>query len=347
MNMGGLLCVASLCRDIPQTQRNRRGNYLLCIAAASLFALAVLTKITDLFGVVASVLFLLRIRQILPATLLCAITALFAIAGFLCFNLLSHGQMLENFHACANAGRSVLSIRHWFSILHEVYLQDDWIGTLLMATALLAWLISTVNEKLSLPGLFLIVAISMTVPMYFSPGLSINHLLDAEAASAIYLGFHLSRVPNSTRWWIATTALFLCSIFRFSQPRYLKECFYHRTDAFRSAVLSADPTGGPVLSDHALVPVTVGQSPFLLDDYTFPSVRASHPDAQDDLYHRLDTAYFGAVVLRYDPSKGDRPAVFGKNFQTVLLRRYQLLSQTNFWDHLWIYGRRNDPPPAP
>jgi hypothetical protein len=30
-----------------------------------------------------------------------------------------------------------------------------------------------------------------------------------------------------------------------------------------------------------------------------------------------------------------------------LLRRYQLLSQTNFWDHLWIYGRRNDPPPAP
>ena len=343
--------------------RSGRARRRLWALAVLLFAAALVFKITACYAAVtAAALLALRwpdgvaadpraaVRESWRGTLPLAATGLLAAIGLLACNAGSGGRMWENFHACLTVnGMPRVTVVGWLDLLRTVFITNDWAGTLPLLLAAAMWLAGPWALKAGPSGIYLVVTLALLLPQYFTPGLGTNQLIDPHVAAVLVIGTYLGgrsaapadrsspdRTDRPWGWTVAVAAAAVLSLGQLCQRINLARPLYRRTDAIRRAVALAGPsaTRGPILSDNAMVPVTLGLRPFLLDDFMFPAVCHAHPEAEADLDRRLDDRQFLAVVLRHDP---DDLGLLGQGFIPHLRAHYDLVSHTKVWDNLWVY----------
>jgi hypothetical protein len=58
---------------------------------------------------------------------------------------------------------------------------------------------------------------------------------------------------------------------------------------------------GPILAENPMVPMLVGQQPYLLDPFMFRDLRAKIPGYADKMWHDLSARKFSAVILHNSP----------------------------------------------
>jgi hypothetical protein len=308
------------------------------IAGGFICALAVATKVTSIFSLVAAIVWLCTQHRKTVATVLAVVWAILVLSAILLAQWASDGRALAVFHICAMGGGGI----HQF-IMGPVYflangLAFDRLTVLfwLLAMSLLA--LSGAKHLLSLPSLMLLATSLGTLAIFGTPGININHLMDLYIATMIFLAVQWNRFALRSILAIAMLiALAVKSFQCFQQARELWENPVRSQMIAAMVDADASPAHGQVLSENPLLPLLNGRRPYILDSFMLRVVTQSHPDLTHQFWQDLDNGRFAAVILSHSPQYAPmyERNDFGNNFIHRLNAAYALKSQHGNYYVYW------------
>lgn len=307
----------------------KRESNLGVIAGGICFVLALAAKITSVFGIAAATIWLLFRRKFRQATIL----ALAWVVGVVVFALItqwaSDGRAGTIFRLCAGGGGSFARLlRGPHLLLSDAVGQDK---TLIAIWAIAMFVIVATRQWTSLPAILLLVATAGTILIYGSPGTHINHMVDMNAAAILVIAT-LGMQSRTLRSPVLVVTLLLMGMAALSCWRQVRGI---RQDDERGQMTAAmaDTTQsishGPILSEDPLLPMIVGERPYMLDPFMFRAIRANNPQIADRFWQDLAARHFKAVILHKPPSDPSFSADdndFGPGFIDCLERGYVLTS---------------------
>lgn len=279
--------------------------------AGACFALAVATKVTSLYAPAAAVLALLLAGRWRLSLRLGAMVALgtFVLLGLTI--VASAGRALESWRACALAGVSVVE---WLEATPSIVLTQV-IGpsrafAVVLAAAASAWLVLLVGKGHRLPIVLFPAALGATLVVLASPGTSYtNQLVELFAVCMLVIGWALARHPRA--WPAAGVAVLLLAAGIARHSLLPVSDAARRQDARRSSIERAALVrdlaafDGPVFSESPELLVVAGLRPYVLDPFALRVVTTRRPDVLEDVVRKLESRFFPAVVLMYDPGRAE------------------------------------------
>ena len=182
--LAAALNVWALAMIVPAKPNGRR-----IFLAALFFTLAWSAKVTTVFGLAAALVWLLAVGRKRAAWLLAAET----LCGYLIVagaTIVASGhRVVEIFRACASGGADWKFIVSGPMRMQSMALYTDPVLFAFAVLGLLLLVVMLVSGKLwrSLPALFLIATLAVTMLIFGSPGTAGNHLLDLQVAAVILL----------------------------------------------------------------------------------------------------------------------------------------------------------------
>jgi hypothetical protein len=301
------------------------------LATALLFALAFIAKVTTLFGAAAAVLaFLLSGRRAEGLKLLGTTVALMALFFGIAL-IASGGRIWTYMAACASGGLNWASIAHAPRMSYWVFMRDP-LGMTFVTLAVGALLGSPRSAWRSLPGLALLITTLATMAMFCSPGVSYNHLMDCQVAAVVFFAWRSSETPSWAAAGLATLAL--AAVLSMVNALFVLRGDDLRPASAELAEIAAltGPTARPLLTEVNVLPIMLGERPWLMDCYSFRVIARKRSDYAAQLWDALPARRFRAVVLRTDPRTDAgrewlREMDFGPGFDERLLADYQLLEE--------------------
>jgi hypothetical protein len=183
-----------------------------------------------------------------------------------------------------------------------------------------------------LPAWALGSTVLVTAVIFGSPGTDYNHLLDLYAVSLVCLAALGSKPVPGTAWVaLCLSVLFVVGAVLNGRNtlRGIKKVQSSR-DAILERLVAEGPLGREqLLSQDPMVPLLLGQRPFLMDPFMLRLSRLHDPRITADLWARLRRHDFTAVVLMVDPKSREgiwrlRHRHFGPGFAEVLQENYAL-----------------------
>jgi Dolichyl-phosphate-mannose-protein mannosyltransferase len=263
---------------------------------AAIFALSLAAKITSIFGIVAVVAWLsLRGRRGQALRLAAAWVVAVALLS-LATQWASHGRAIAVFRAAAAGGGGINYFMRGPERFFEHLLNNDravfcfWILAVSILILERSWK--------SLPALLLIVTTAGTLLIFGSPGTSINHLLDIQAASILFVGWRLARGgPIHFAVALASALIGIMSVqaccrqiaeIRQDDNRRRLEAVIR--DIRQSTVI------GPIYAYDTLIPILAGERPYILDGFISRVQRIENPASANKLWDDLAHARFSAVI---------------------------------------------------
>jgi hypothetical protein len=325
LNVSGLALAVSA--------RRVRGVLLACIP----FALAILTKETAVFGLLAAsaALALRGLRRQGLAVL--ALTSALVLIGILATQHLSEGRFLDNLRAVSSGGATLKTLAFAPARMLSHAHQSD----LLLAVLGLAGLIASSRAaRAGLPALYLIATAGITLLLYGSPGVDENHFLDLDLAIVLFLVAEWG--SGRLRGVFPAAALALASLV------FCGWLVEHRPEPQREVVAQvldeAGSSGGPLLAENPWLPILAGERPYLQDAFALKLVSDRLPAVRADLLDRLDRRFFRAVVLKVDMTDQTiytnwyRDVHFGPGFTERLLENYELVARHS--NQFFVYRPR-------
>ncbi len=314
----------------------RRHSWILIAAAC--FALAMATKLTSLFGISASILWLLSQRRFRVAVQLGFFYALFVLALAFLFQFLSQGRMFGVISACAAGGGDAASLLQAPIIFSGELCRFDpgAAGFAVLAVTTIA----VGRQFKSLPALLLLMTTLGTLAIYASPGTDINHLIDLQLASVLCVAVALHR-QSSGRWVVATAAVALSLAAAVSclteVSKIDREARKEHLAAVMAMVQNQGP--GPLLSDDPLLPLLAGERPYLGDSFMFRALTERDPALGKQFWNALAAREFRAVVL--SPLGGPEALRLPRTFDGEVIDRvldgYVLVTREGRY---FVYRRR-------
>jgi hypothetical protein len=321
---------------------------LSILCAALLFTLAFTAKITSVVGITTAFLTLFfsgRSRsawKLLAATLSGYVLAV----GTFCFA--SQGRWWENMRACATAGASTsrflyLAGSPFFVVRQATSFDPGVIGFLLLACMMI--FTRPKSTWKGLPQVYFLVAWLLTGVILTSPGASVNHLSEVVVAALIFLPVFLEQSRGETAS-IAFAGMALASLFAVP-PQWFHVTGADRTPTHQRAeevVRLLGNVGEPVLAENPIVPLMLGQRPYLQDAFMFRAIQQRNPAFGQSLRKSLREQEFSAVVLSQDPWTKPGRTIHGRSerFDEEIYRRvqesYELVS--NELDHYVFLPRK-------
>jgi hypothetical protein len=305
--------------------------------APILFALAILTKQTAIYGVVA-VAVALAVRGDRKRALGVAAGAIFVVAiGVAATQLASGGTFLAVIRACSSGGATLKTIAlapiRMFNFANPADLAFLVLG--------LAGVIAVDRSALrEVPGIYLIATACITTVLFGSPGVDENHFLDLDVAIVLFLV--AAAAKGGLKGAFAPLALALAAL-QFCASVALTPVVPQRS-VVSQVLQEVGPSGGPLLSENPWLPILARERPYLVDAFTFKLIADRHPQLRDDLLRKLDARFFRAVVLKNDLFDGFvykdwyRDVHFGAGFSEKLLANYELVAQHS--DQFYVYRPR-------
>jgi hypothetical protein len=332
-NLWGLALVVSAAG-----RENWRRSRMLLAAAALIFALAVATKITSIFGAATAMIWFVSRRQVREAMWLATMCIVGLLVTALITQWASGGRALAIFRLCAAGGGGfhelLLGPEHF---LREMARMDH---PLVVMWAVALGLLIVYGRWFSLAGIYFVLTTLVTIAIFGSPGTNYNHLLDACAASILVIAFYFhSREPAGQ---IAMGMFIVAAVLGLTNCARHLDGFQRvgsKAQATQVLALAARGGSGPILAENPVVPIVAGERPYLLDSFMLEAIRSKRPDVTRQLWSELAQHRFRAVVLDAppdfhwysDPLGGD----FGQGFIDELQRSYALSGETgNFWVYL-------------
>jgi hypothetical protein len=328
------------------TRSSRRAT----AAAAALSAVAILSKSSALWGVLAIVVWLaMRERRRLPLFLGCFVILLGGGLGL--FELISSGRMSENIVGFSSAGLGgPLSIAddgsHKFVSYAERYANAMW---LLLPLALVGVVSALARRRLAIYHLSFLIALPLAVAELADTGVSWNHLIDLEVLTAIVVAALCGSATARSRP-LAETVVLVTLIWGIATAFQLEER-HDVADAARalvgkSAKFEAKPLadeiepGDDFLSEDPYIAVSLGRDPVVLDPFMLLRILRDHREWSDDVVRKIEQRRFTSVVLlrRLDPAdRWWREYHFGTRVARAVARNYRLERREGRY---WVYSAK-------
>ncbi len=339
LNVWGLwLCTAA--EESPSYAHSRPSSIPL-ERAACLFLLAFAAKITSLYAcaaVIAALYFAGRKSQALRLLFYMAL----GIAGFVgIMHYCTGGRFIASFRACAHSGGDAKTLV-WSPITMLVLaMKNDPMAPLFWLLAAAALLHGPWKTWSELSSLSFLAAGAMTLLIFASPGIAVNHLIDLHVMALIFFVVQCSRQRLPTG--LGLTALALAALLATAgtaQKLHGGDNVEQRT-CLAGAAAQARQAGGKVLCENPAIPILAGQSAFMLDPFMFAVISQKRPDIGADLMRRIENREFSAIILSRDPSQSQYQqwfdvVYFGVPFRRKLLENYHAAENGAVGDFLYL-----------
>jgi hypothetical protein len=305
------------------------------IAGAICFVLALAAKVTSIFGIAAATIWLLFRGKFRQAAIL-SLTWIFGVVVVaLITQWASHGRAGSIFLICGGGGGSFARmLKGPYLLLSDAAHQDR---TLLAIWLISIFVIAATSQWKSLPAILLLISTAGTILIYGSPGTHLNHLVDMNAAAILVIAT-LGRKSRMWRSPVLVVTMLLVTVAAAACWRQIREIRRNDERGQMEAAMAdtrASTTDGPVLSEDPLLPMLVGERPYMLDPFMFRAIRNRNPEIADQFWRDLDSRHFKAVILHgppSDPAYSSDEYDFGPGFIDRLESGYALSSvRGNFY----------------
>jgi hypothetical protein len=314
-------------------------NHRLVLLAAILFTLAWSAKLNMVFGVAAAFIWLLAKSERRTAWELAAKTALGCLLVAAVMMIGSHGHVWEVFKACAFGGtrRKLMLMSAWH--VWAIANRADRGLILFFFLALFAFVAEAFAgpRKLlrNLPVVFLITTLAVTIPIFGSPGVVTNHLIDVQIASVVLFTAWLANGATGILRQLGVCALALVTVVAAIPLLHKLKVWDGRFEPhrFERVVAAIKDTHKPILAENPIVPVLAGQRTYVLDAWMLRLLRDRIPNFGDPLLERLRHRDFGAVVLSVADPRTPRARMwytysdFGPGFLEALTENYRFAAE--------------------
>ena len=317
------------------------------VLMALCFLLAWLAKFTMVFGIAAVSLYLILNGR---ARAGCSLFLIFFSLAAFSWELLqaaSNGNMEDAFLTCILGGGSwkyALLAPWWFlkaSIMDPFFL---------MITGAAIWTLRVLKTlRGSFAELYFWITLAGTVALFTSPGVDTNHLIDLLAASLWVLA-RTWQIHSAPRYptTLILPLLMLGTLFTWipGVPSIADHLQQSGKPSFRHVegiVQSLPWNDAPILSENPLIPILLGERPFMLDAFSLRVMAEKDPAITRSLFRQIQEKKFKGVILthwqpvsRQFPLEGmarqkgwDGRAFYGnvhfpKQFLSVLKMNYKL-----------------------
>ncbi|NIR50934.1 hypothetical protein GWO43_20140 [candidate division KSB1 bacterium] len=302
-------------------------------AMALLFSLAFAAKVASVCGVTAVWMILLLKRQIKEGMWLALMTFLGFSLVIGISQLFSDGRFIEVVRSCAAAGTSLEGVLKIPTRLRNVIMNLDGATQFLLASGLVSLIVLPKKQRTRISTVYFLLILLVTAIMFSNPGLHVNHFLEPLAASVLLITslliiraerFEMVALSAISSILIIVLGISLTSNNRTAPAKYQKR--YALVTEYLKGVK------GPILSDNSLIPILMGQNPFMLDAFVFRMLREKKTSAsfEKPLFDRIEEKWFEAIVLEKWASSF--PGLhFGEGFYESVERNYCLRQETQQW----------------
>ena len=325
--------------------RKDRPNLFL---PALLFALAILAKITCVFGLAAAVLAFFLLKEWKTGWKILGLTTVMVLAGCAVVYLASGGRVLESLGQCGSAGAGITSVLSGPVHMFDLYLRADPTGLIFLILAAGGLLTLSLKSWRELPSLALLTTVVMTVPIFCVPGTSYNNLLDLNVIVVVFLGVQLAK--GSLQRGLVVGVVALTALVSSAHPFWLiGRPVSSRGETDCTSVFTEPATSGkPLLCEDAGLLVKYRLRPYMLDPFMFRVASQRRPEIAADFERKLVERHFRAVVLVRNPETESgrrryRKVHFGGKFLERLLENYERSGEC---DTLFIYRPRRPASPS-
>jgi hypothetical protein len=297
-----------------------------------LFVLCFFTKVTTLSGISAAVTLCLYQSRKKMAAELCFIFGLGTLFLLGIVQWLSSGAFFEVFLSSARVGTSFYEVfRSPITLTHTLIFGEPLIVQVLLL-ALVGRKVGSFKVNTSLPWVFFLLNLSMTIGIFGSAGVTSNHCVDLYIAALLAVVVMVEgRVLPYFTYDLISVGVFV-SIFHMTwglfgmDNRPMKSMM----NSVLTEVKANTPvtfSKQPILSDNPLINVLDGQYPYLMDFYAF--VRSNPPGSPraEQLEEDFRTHRFRAVVVSFDLSTPLGQNWMGPLILNGILKNYSLGKQ--------------------
>lgn len=300
LNLWGIYCVA---RAVRRRAPGKARGVLWIALAVLMFSLAFISKLTALYGAVAAVLWLLSRRRWRLAAALGTGTASCAGILLMCLQHATGGVFEQVFSRCLSCGGGIADAADAWYIFGREFVSHEPNGLFLLGALAAVFLSRAVGR--SLEGLTFLMA-TMTLAVEFaSPGCGSNHMVDVYATCILVMGRVVATTPLGWRLLGGLFALclanFACDCVRYGAPAGYYDAVIserrHSREAIRYIQRIRPHDGGPVYATDPMVPIVMGQRPYLLDDFMFNSTLIRDHAIASDLCRAMREHRFSMLVI--------------------------------------------------
>jgi hypothetical protein len=293
------------------------------LAATGFFVLAIFAKATAAYAVGAVAIAIIFRRKPMRGFMLATATVFAAALLLAVANAASDGRMLESMRACMFGGGLSNTLRAPMSAVYVLIRQDPLCSLLLIF--FFVSLLTMPRDGWREPLTWLAIgSLAMTVLLFASPGVDINHLLDFYSMTMLFIGYQVVRerlAPAlATRAMAVGVALTLCAAYLDVRHSMLDGEISNRP-VVRELVRQVR-NGKPILASDGFIPSAENERSFMLDNWMYQMLRRTDPRFDRLLQSKIAQRYFGAVVLQSDVNA--MPALYGDTFAPTLLANYEV-----------------------
>lgn len=287
-------------------------------AAAALSALALMSKLSAIWAPIAIMVWLFR-RDRGRLGLYTTTYAILVALSFIVFGWISDWRIIDNVFGLSTAGitgvRSVAVAPYRF--VHLLVAEGTAMWAVVPLAAVSAWYAIRWRSG-SIWVLSTLCALGVTIIVLFDVGTGSNQLVDPIVLIALVIGESAGRagadeasmgvtaapmaaLTGVALLWVVATGSIVTLV-----PPVL--AVIRGEEAAPSDPL-ADVTeqGTSILSEDPYVPISLGQTPIVLDPFMLPRLAAPVPEAIPDLVRRIDRKEFDLIVLVEPLEPLDRP----------------------------------------
>ncbi len=334
--------------------------------AGIFFGAAFLTKLTTVFGLVAVVAWLVFQSKPRGIGRLLMGFGLTAGLGLSAAYFFSDGRIWESFRTVASGGTDSATWWTGPTRFFATIVRDPLLLILTIPAAMLSMAVVRTSDRLV--GWLLVTTLAVTLVIFTSPGTGANHLLDIAALVVMVLALALKSGGHSARWTGVTAGILGIGIVVTwfpgvpSIPKFFQKIGRPAMAAPVEFLQLTGPAAQPVLAENPLIPLLVSERPFVADAFNLNLMSQANDDFRNLFEERLNSGYFGTVVLKALPGKFARDVtdpmdpllteplvdlVAHDHLITLFSAQIQSQYRVVFVRRPYVYLLRNDLPFAP
>jgi len=299
--------------------------------ASIFFTLAFSAKITSVYGVFAVSVWLFLNSHTKSAFKLCVFTGLGILIVIAVMYFGSSGRVFNIMSLCSSGGASLMSIVRGPLKLFYHLTKNDIPLFCLFCFALFRFFTIPKEKRISLPVVYWLSSIWITIFIFGSPGTVSNHLVDLHIASVFILA---SDFTGKKMNYNMQTAIFALIAFILITPTvrgfFSSSNLSHRKqiEDIISFIASQDKSEKPILSENPFIPVLAEEKIYLQDAFMFRLMKINDVSLAAPLYKKIEETGFKAIVFLNNPVKPEwhpqwyEIAHFGEGFIEAVQKRY-------------------------
>jgi hypothetical protein len=331
---GDILATALSMCAISMLLSRRRGDPRWELGVAGWLTLAFATKITAIAALLPAAAFLWWNGGRRAAARLIVFTMVGCTLIVAATQVASGGRFLRVLSECVSGGASWRDmVGGPLAFLRSMLFHDEatllWLGCAVLAIVGVA---ARAPELLLTPGPIALVAtawgttLASTIVIFGSPGTDFNHLIDLSVLSVVLVVVVAAQVqPLRALRIVVVTGGVLVVLLSWLHPQ--RDEGGAVRSFLRTSVPAADVASGPVVAENPMVPVMLGEAPYVLDQFMLQLVYRRRPSFVDPLVDGLRRQAFRAVVLNHPPAPDGTEAYavnhFGPRFVDALHEYYR------------------------